>query len=225
MSAVKEPCFFSTEVRPENFAEEVRPGASGLIADWESYEALFREAGEAKVVGEASVCYLWSASAPGNIARAIPGARILMVLRDPADRAFSQYAQGVAKGWIRCGFREHVEASLRPHDGRFRITYPLLQMGEYAEQIRRYREHFPEEQMHIRLYEDFQEDPAGLLRGVFEFLGVDPEFRVDLSQRERVYGERRITAEDRALLVGYYRAGIVELEGMIGRDLSGWLVR
>ncbi len=221
MSAVKEPCFFSAEVRAENFAEPVK--GAGPVADWESYEALFRDAGAAKAVGEASVCYLWSPSAPGNIARAISGAKILLVLRDPADRAFSQYVQGVANGWIGCGFREHVDASLRPHDGRFRITYPLLQMGEYAEQIRRYREHFPAKQMHIRLYEDFQSDPAGLLRGVFEFLGVDPGFRVDLSQREHVYGDRRITAEDRALLVDYYRAGIVELEGMIGRDFSGWV--
>jgi len=221
MSPVKEPCFFSTEVRAENFAEPAK--GAGPVADWESYDALFRDAGEAKAIGEASVCYLWSASAPGNVARAIPEARILMVLRDPADRAFSQYVQGVAKGWIRCGFREHVEASLRPHDGKFRITYPLLQMGEYAGQIRRYREHFPEEQMHIRLYEDFQRDAIGLLRGVFGFLGVDTEFQPDMSRREHVYGDMKISAEDRRFLVEYYREGIRELEGTIGRDLSAWL--
>src|SRR5215467_11507820 len=59
MSPVKEPCFFSTEVRPENFADS--PNGAGMITEWAGYEALFRDAGDANAIGEASVCYLWSA--------------------------------------------------------------------------------------------------------------------------------------------------------------------
>jgi hypothetical protein len=227
MSAVKEPCFFASEVRPENFDDPAfqRP-TPGLITEWSAYEELFRDAGSATAIGEASVCYLWSPSAPGNIAAAIPHARILLVLRDPAERAFSQYVQGVAKGHIHWGLREHIDASLVEHDGLFRVTYPFLQMGDYASQIRRHMEHFPTSQLHITLYEDFQRAPAEFLRGIFAFLGVDSDFAPDLSRRDHVYPEREslaLSAADRRYLFDYYQDGILDLQAMLGRDLSGWL--
>jgi hypothetical protein len=77
--------------------------------------------------------------------------------------------------------------------------------------------------MHIRLYEDYQGEAAGFLSGVFEFLGVEPEFKPDLSKREHVFSDMKIPAEDRWFLVDYYRRGILELQEMIGRDLSAWL--
>jgi hypothetical protein len=172
------------------------------------------------------VCYLWSPGAPANIAVAIPHARILLVLRDPADRASSQYVQGVAKGRIHCGLGDHIRASLREHDGLFRITYPFLQMGDYAGQIRRYQAHFPSAQIHIALYEDFQRSPAEFLRGIFEFLGVYAGFVPATSQGDHVYGKRTSLAmspENRRFLVDYYRAGILDLQAMLGRDLSAWL--
>jgi hypothetical protein len=173
-----------------------------------------------------SVCYLWSPSAPANIAAAIPHARILLVLRDPADRAFSQYVQNVAKRRIHCGFREHVNASLSDAGDLFRITYPLLQLGDYAPQIRRYLEHFPRSQIHIALYEDFQHQRETFLHGIFEFLGVDPDFAPDFSEREHVYAEREsltLNPADRRFLIDHYRAGILDLQDLLHRDLSAWL--
>jgi hypothetical protein len=148
------------------------------------------------------------------------------VLRDPAERAFSQYVQGVAKGHIHWGLREHIDASLVEHDGLFRVTYPFLQMGDYASQIRRHMEHFPTSQLHITLYEDFQRAPAEFLRGIFAFLGVDSDFAPDLSRRDHVYPEREslaLSAADRRYLFDYYQDGILDLQAMLGRDLSGWL--
>jgi len=77
--------------------------------------------------------------------------------------------------------------------------------------------------MHIRLYEDYQGDAAGFLSGVFEFLGVDHGFRPDMSQREHVFSDMTMGAENRTFLVDYYREGILDLQEMIGRDLSAWL--
>jgi hypothetical protein len=59
----------------------------GIVADWKDYLKLFRNAGAAIAVGEASVCYLWSATAAQNIFARVPNARIIMILRDPVERA------------------------------------------------------------------------------------------------------------------------------------------
>ena len=227
MSAIKEPCFFASEVRPENFADPCyRVQTPELITDRASYEALFRDAGDATAIGEASVCYLWSQTAPANIAATVPHARILLVLRDPADRAFSQYVHGRAMHGIQCSFREHIDASLLNSDGLFRITYPFLGIGDYAPQIHRYLEHFPRRQLHVTFYEDYKNDPSGFLRGIFAFLGVDPNFAPDLSRRDRVYAERKTLApspDDRRFLIDYYRKSILDLQALLGRDLTAWL--
>jgi hypothetical protein len=108
MSPIKEPSYFASELRPENFhsqfqlrmlreAENVRKYLAGPmtekrfggpVVDWESYLRLFQNAREGQAIGEASASYLWSASAAGNISARIPGARIVMILRDPAERAY-----------------------------------------------------------------------------------------------------------------------------------------
>ncbi len=121
MSAIKEPHVFAAEVREENFDPELRRGIardtrgvreflsgsmrrkrfSGIVADWEGYLRLFADAGAELALGEASACYLWSPTAAERIAGRIPDAKILVMLRNPAERAFSQYLHGVGNGAIR----------------------------------------------------------------------------------------------------------------------------
>ena len=72
---------------------ERRPGAPppALITEWDDYQLLFRNVQAERAVGEASVCYLWSVSAPSSIRSRLPLTKIIMILRDPAERAFSHY--------------------------------------------------------------------------------------------------------------------------------------
>src|ERR1700751_3282597 len=121
MSPIKEPCYFASEIRLENFGPELLAMATrdapalrnyldgpmrekrfgGIVTCWEDYLRLFRQAQAEKGIGEASVCYLWSKTAARNIAAQIPDARILMILRDPAERAFSQYLPLLTNGYSR----------------------------------------------------------------------------------------------------------------------------
>src|ERR1700676_1834785 len=100
MSPLKEPCYFSSEIRLHNFQPSLRPqmelaaastrqyldeGAQrkrfgGIVSDPNDYQLLFSEARAQKAIGEASVCYLWSRTAPAAIASAIPHARIIIIL-------------------------------------------------------------------------------------------------------------------------------------------------
>src|SRR5579872_275792 len=213
MSAVKEPHFFAPEVREENFdpafrkrvaqdARAVRKFVSGamlekrfggIVSDWEDYQRLFSGAGDAAAIGEASTCYLWSPGAPDRIAAAIPNAKIVVLLRDPADRAYSQYLHGVGNGAIRWTFREHIRRNLADRSGRFSIHYPFLELGLYSDQLRRYLDRFAGN-VWIGFHDEFRARATEVLKDLCRFLGVTEEFSPDLTRHHLEAEVPRIAA-------------------------------
>ena len=203
MSPVKEPCYFASEVRLEHFGQEFESrarGASrrlseylegrmvgadpgGIVSNWVDYLKLFKNVAGETAVGEASVCYLWSPTAAANIRARIPEAKILIILRNPAERAYSQYMQYAAHGLVRRSFREQIERSARNTRHEFNLLYPFLEYGRYYEQVKTYLELFPRANVGIYLYEEAWSDPPLFLKSIFEFLNVDPEFIADVSRR------------------------------------------
>ena len=188
MSSIKEPCYFSPEVREENLAEahlrHIRRRPRGwLVADWENYVQLFRDVKTETAIGEASVVYLWSEMAAANIAARIPDAKIIMILRDPAERAFSQYLHQMTGGFASSTFREHIEMCMRNRDRRISVYYPLLEVGLYYEQVQRYLERFPRHNIRIYWYEEAWQQPESLFADLFQLLNVDSAFRPDTSRK------------------------------------------
>jgi len=216
MSPIKEPCHFSSEIRPENFSDEIRAGAEaafreqqqylqgpmteqrfgGLGMDWEDYMKLFRNVKAETAIGEASVRYLWSKTAAANIQAKIPHAKILVVVRDPVSRAFSEYLELITVGRLRYSFRKYVESCLNCEPGKISLWWPVLEAGLYYESVKRYLDRFPRENVHILLYDDYRAEPAPVLAEIFRFLGVDSSFTPDLSKR---HNEARVP---RFLLIG-----------------------
>jgi hypothetical protein len=204
MSPVKEPCYFADEIFLENLtdshrrhirrmSQEVRrnahdryPGRSEawLIKNWDDYVRLFEDVRCEVAIGESSVAYLWSETAARNIASKAPEAKIVMILRDPADRAFSQYLHQLSMGFARSTFRKHLERCLRNTDRKISAYYPFLEVGLYTQQVMRYLERFPSANIRIYWYEEAWKDPRLFLRDMFQFLGVDPEFCPDLSSKK-----------------------------------------
>jgi hypothetical protein len=203
MSPLKEPSYFASELRPEYVSEEMRPSMArqmrvleqylrsevrekrlqGLVSNWEDYLSLYRDVRNETAIGEATTAYLWSPTAARNIAARIPHARIVVSLRNPADRAYSQYLQMLTAGVVRGTFREQINASLNCKEYRLGSTWPLLEYGRYYGQVTRYLKEFPRSQIHISLYEELQLRPLQLVADLFAFLGVDPAFVPDLSKR------------------------------------------
>ena len=202
MSPIKEPTYFADELRPENFGEEMRRGERraraslreyrgvpmtsrgfSLVTEWTDYLKLFRNVNGQTAIGEASVSYLWSPSAPRNIASKVPAAKIVMILRDPAARAFSQYVyyQGIKPD--RRSFREYVDAALRNTDKVLGRLFPFLEFGLYYEHVRRYLAVFTREQIRMLLYDDYRRDAPALLRDLFGFLGVEESFAPDMTRK------------------------------------------
>jgi hypothetical protein len=204
MSPLKEPNYFASEFRPENFAEADRARVArhmreldaylrgdlrekrfgGFVSSWEDYLKLFRNASDQIAIGEASPTYLWSKTAARNIAAHLPGARIIINLRNPVERAFSHYLHERTDGVTNRTFRQEIEAALRAEQRPSGLERSLLEFGHYYGQIKRYQSEFPRAQIHISLYEDLKRSPATLLQSLLTFLGVDPGIQVNFPPRQ-----------------------------------------
>ena len=209
MSPIKEPNYFATEIRAENVADDLRERVDkdllelqgylrgpmhekrfgGLVSEWTDYLRLFQNARAEKALGEASVCYLWSKTAAAQIHSKIPQAKIILILRDPSEVAFSLYLQSVSQGLIRRSFRETIEACLRNKSEKFSLLYPFLELGLYYEQVKRFLQLFPRQNILILFYEEYRRQQAEALAEIFRFLDVEKAFRPNTSER---YLEPRI---------------------------------
>lgn len=150
-----------------------RPLPPGTVRDWEAYQALFDRAPTDAVRGEVSPEYLANPWACGRIRARLPDAKLVAVLRNPVERAFSDYLMYVRDG----DEKDDFARALAAQDERRRAGSPTgyyLETGFYGRQLRPYLETFPREQVQVHLFEDFAADPDAVLEPLFAFLGVDP---------------------------------------------------
>jgi hypothetical protein len=193
MSPIKEPCYFASELRLENFSEELQPQLrrenealreylrgpmtskrfGGPVTEWEDYLLLFRNVRDETAIGEASVSYMWSRTAARNIAARIPGAKIILLLRNPVDRAFSQYLQAVSSGLVGHSFRQQIATGVKSASSKFGVLNPFLEFGAYGDQVKRFLDWFPRENILVHIYEDMRRNPAEAMAETFRFLGVN----------------------------------------------------
>ena len=178
VARVKEPCYFAPEV-PVDAATDVHRQS------WPSYLALFADAGSRRAIGEGSVAYFSSATAPISIRERLPEARVLVMLRDPAERLFAHYAAARVAGITTGTFPQWVAAQQALEDQR-PARWGAVWAGCYATHLTRYRAHFAPDHLHIEYYDDFVRDPDRVLARVFQFIGVDHTIRVDRSDRHNV---------------------------------------
>ena len=178
MSVEKEPSFFHFEGENITFCG---PGDqdwySGRITNLEDYRRLFDKASGAVAVGEASTCYLQSLKAPKRIHHYIPDVRLIAILRNPVDRAYSAFMHLIRAG--REPLRDFAQA-LQEEDKRIQNNWGELwqykRQGLYADQLKLYFEQFDRNQIQVYLYEELENDPIKLLKNIFNFLNVDESF-------------------------------------------------
>jgi hypothetical protein len=176
VSPVKEPCFFAPEL------QAVDPR---IIVNWHEYLKLFSQVRGEHAIGEASVAYLSSPGAPSAIAERLPRARILMMLRDPADRLFSHYVAARTAGATKAAFLSWVERQAELEAIRDPPVGPIGP-GRYATHLKRYLDIFPARQVRAFLFDDYVKAPGRVVAGALEFLGVDPSAPIDVGVRRNV---------------------------------------
>jgi hypothetical protein len=168
----KEPAYFVAN----------RPG----IKDFDTYLALFRDAAGKKAIGEASTAYLYSEESPGLIRSVLGEVKIIIILRNPAKRAFSMYQWMIREGWEdACSFEEALRREpVRLSDPGFLNSclegwpesYMYFTTGLYGQQLERYFRLFGREKVRVYLFEEFVTDPLRTCIDIFEYLGVDKRF-------------------------------------------------
>ena len=198
MSPVKEPNFFAFAPGELDFAGPGAEFVNNSVNDLTSYRRLFAESGARRAVGEASPLYLYSQGAAARIARTLGQVKLVLVLRDPVEQAYSHYLYARAR---MIEPLEDFEAALDAEEARAAANWqPLFQYSRfprYGEQIARFLEHFRREDMLIHLYEDYLADPDAVHRDIFTFLAVDANFvpprgRVNMGGEPRNAGFQRV---------------------------------
>jgi Sulfotransferase family len=186
MSPWKEPKFFAFEseadlgFRAANGRDA--PVNASVILDQAEYEELFDDASDDELArGEASTHYLYVEKSPARIKALIPDARLIAVLRNPVDRAFSSYQHLVRDDLEPLDFGAALDAEPQRIAEHYAYLYRYTDLGFYSEQLDRYEKSFPESQLCVLLYDDLRSDPEGTCRRIFSFLGVDEHFVPDMS--------------------------------------------
>lgn len=176
----KEPDFFALEGQTLEY-----PGPKGIfkinnrITDIETYRALFSNVTNEIAIGEASTLYIYSKKAPGRIKHYIPNTKLIAILRDPIERAYSHYLY-----WASLGFEpdtdfDFVKAIAQEQtriDKGWNASWHYVQRGFYYIQLKRYFDLFDPSQIKIYLYEDLLQNRLALAQDIFDFLGVDKNF-------------------------------------------------
>lgn len=182
--AVKEPHFYAWPEVADTYYD------TSFVSDDADYLALFAGRESGQIAGDFSTSYLFRHRAASRIRGDNPDARIVMVLRHPVERALSHHRMDRRDGYTLASLPDLLGPTAP--DSRFRREY--VDVGRYADQIRAYREHFDDRQLHIILFDDLVAAPGATLGRLFEFLGVDAE--VDIGPFEA----RNDTGRSRSLL-------------------------
>jgi hypothetical protein len=187
MSPIKEPFFFDHEL--DSKGEVVRREFGGhrqppRFTNIEEYSTLFEGARGEKAIGEATPLYIYAPGTAERIARYVPGAKSIALLRNPADRAYSAFLYAVRMGVEPLtDFAQALrEEPLRMRNG-WHYVFHYRSRGLYYQQLKCYYEVLGRERLGVWLYEDMREEPASVAQSVFRFLEVDDIFAPDTSSR------------------------------------------
>lgn len=181
------------------------------------------------LTGESSPSYLSYPNAPARVARAVPRARLLVLLRDPALRAASHWAWCLRQCGEERSFREAVEAEIgAPGEGGGlriprdkRVNDPLVvRRGIYQPQIERWRTHFPDDQLLVIQSERWFGEPGAVMDEVCDYLGLPRRDHLPRVMRNRNKPHEPYDPEVLARLREFYRPHNEELARYLDMPLD-----
>ncbi|KON30555.1 hypothetical protein AC482_03600 [miscellaneous Crenarchaeota group-15 archaeon DG-45] len=182
--------------------------------------------------GEASPYYIFHPHAPRRIFEALPGVKLIALLRNPVDRAYSHYSARARRGVEALSFGEAVEREgerLRGEEERMledegyyspsHRLFSYLSRGVYVDQLRRWMDLFPRDQLLVLRSEDFFADPGAELGRVTDFLGL-PRWEGWEISRFNVGRYREMDAGVRRRLVEFFEPHNRRLYDLLGVDFD-----
>lgn len=203
--AIKEPSFFGSDIKPAEFSEEYRKTYElpkgyfesnplenvhmAYLRDPLQYEQLYKDAKQEDMRLDASTAYLLSSEAACEIYAYNPNAKIIAILRDPANRAYSHYLMAVQMGMISTSFEAAWADDLKAQPKGIGKSQMLSELGMYGASLKRYYDVFPKDQICVLLHEDFNQMTPEFVSRLERFTG--------LSLAEKPVSRENISAETR----------------------------
>lgn len=189
--------------------------------------------GGGRLTLDASPYYLIHPQVPARAARLLPTVKLVALLRNPIDRAFSHYQHEVRGGRETLSFADAVDREaerLAGEEERLRRDplyysfshhrHSYVLRGRYVEQLRRWTEHFPRSQLLVLQSEWLFRDPAAATAAVDAFLGLTPHRRAHFKPFLQGNYERGIPREVRTRLAAQFEPHNAELYEWLGRDFD-----
>ena len=202
--------------------------ARGELAYRQEFPLRATLAARRAITGEATPVYMFHPYAPERIAAWTPDVKLIFLLRDPVERAFSHYRMSFRRGVDTLPFPDAIAAEPGRIDGELEkllddplyFSQPIKRFsyrvrGHYAEQIERWLQHFDREQMLVMQSERFFADPAAGHAEVVRFLGLPPHELADQTPKN-VGQDVEMDAGTRAVLAEHYRPWNERLFALLG---------
>ena len=247
MSPLKEPHFLADK---QKLKEHFDIDFSQVITNEEQYFSLFQKAKNEKILGEASTSYLYYVE-PEVIKKKFPNSKIIIMLRNPVERAWSHYLMAIRDGFINPNtpFSKAIE------------DFPIIvKLGFYSKNVRKYIESFQND-IYVILFDEFKKNTQTIIKCVYRFLEVDSTFSPEIktynasaiptsvfsfyllkmNRKFKLYKfvpkfvrkkikplllknmKKEMPQRDKYFLLELYKKDIIELSKIINKDVSYWL--
>ncbi len=229
LSEPKEPKFFLTDGPPPS-----RGGGPGDVDTWAEqvwrradYENLFAAAPDGTLCGESTVFYLYDLAAQRRIRRLVPDARLIAVLRDPVERAHSNWSHLRGAGLEpEASFAGALARERMRIDAGWAHFWHYASVGRYGAQLDHLFGLFPRDQVLLLRYRDLVDHPVRTADEVCRFLGVDTGAITEVPRRNvrpDVAGrEAKPDRAERVALLPRFADDIRRVEALTGWDLAQW---
>jgi hypothetical protein len=197
---------------------------AGGNVSYEPLHEMFRPARPGCIAGENTPIYLYWRPALPRIREYNPAMKFIVILRNPIERAFSQWNMQRTRRAEPLDFLEAVEAEPRriaaaaPKQLR---KFSYVDRGRYAEQLERAFRLFPRERFLVIKYEEFRARQREMVEAVFRFFNLKPPWFRAVEAHDIPYA-RKIRAEERTAVWEVLKGDISQLEALLGWDCSEW---
>lgn len=167
MSLIKEPNYFSSE----ELNDQGLYYKAKVISKLESYHKIFLKEKDHQLLGEASVSYLFYQNVPLKIYKYNPNAKIIIILRNPIERAHSHYLMDYRLGHTKISLDSILnDSSVKDHA---LLYQQYIELGFYYNQVKRYIDVFGHNNVCVMLYDKLKENNEQLTNNILRFLNVD----------------------------------------------------
>jgi len=219
-----ELCFH--EAKEVHFFDHEENFLSGRSVDYGLYHQNFPTPQTGQLVGDKTPSYLFFQDVPRRLHEYNPELKIIILLRNPIDRAYSQYQMMLRNSGITETFMQRLllEPELKARSAPRQSGQCVIERGLYSEQIERYLKYFPMQQLLILRFDEFVSQAEKTLGRICQFLEIAPQKLAPprKSQTPPIREYPAMTTEERNYLQAQYKDELVRLENLLGWDCSQW---